>query len=129
MLIIKGKQGKAEVLAENFVDKESLIVETHNLQLSKLLRDDIACTVLQIPTNRKEDLRKITETLTSFYDSEGAKYHHIRFAKIIFYLNVNEEDIEIFKKFEDLLKWKYAFVKVILTVQSEDEEIKYIKYE
>lgn len=126
MLVIKGRAGKASVIAERFIADNTFIVETHDGALSKLITDEeLELNILQIPSNSPEEQDRIIDVLTNFYNSEEGQ--ELGYVNVIFYLNVDEDRIEAFKYFEDSF-YHFDLVRVILTVQADNEELEYYMY-
>ena len=133
MLIIKGRNGKALALAKSsYLGSDKLIIETVDLRLST-----VACSngvynnisgeevvSIALPSNSVQEQDKIIDILTHYYErGEGKKKGYV---DVIFYLNVDEDRVEAFKKFEEDMMDKFDYVKVVLTVQADNEELEYI---
>lgn len=128
LLVVKGKAGKSKVLVENFVSDNILIVETAELSLSKMIGDKFEnMGAIILPSNDLEHQIAVLKMLSDMY--ENATKEEIEGSKvdIIFYLNVKGIDAVRFFDFEESLKG-FDYKRIIVTVQSENEEIQYIEY-
>ncbi|HDR8453939.1 TPA: hypothetical protein QC364_000730 [Bacillus cereus] len=114
--VIKGKSGKSKLLAEQLIGNGDIIIDACDA-IHKMISADVACEIISIPSNEKEELETILNVLTDFFKETNAHKKH----RIIFYVNTTEDNIQMFVDFSNKFKMK----KNLLTVQADNEELKF----
>ncbi len=123
MLIVKGRSGKSVILKDHFVDEDTLIIEyVDGPRISTIL--NINCDFIGIRKDRLSDA--LEELINLLLNEKWEKKDHI---KMLFYINTEaDSDIKMIKKFENNLNKNYELVQIIVTMQSSDNEIKYLEF-
>lgn len=117
MILVKGRNGKSKRIAEDFVFDGVIIVETLETRMSHLISEDIDCSIFVLESNKKEELEKIVAVFTSFMNEEEGK--EMQQARIIFYVNITEHDLAVFKEFDE----QFPDLMILIAVQADNEEI------
>lgn len=84
----------------NHVNDRAIVVETRENRLSKIFDEELECSIFVINSNEYKELKIVIEALSLYF--EDISKDELKGWKVIFYMKINEESIQMFEDFEEI---------------------------